>query len=110
MDLISKFLWNLVKLFFNSNFKDINHLIFNIFFFPLLQNLQNNKYAHHFVKGFSATSKHGAIKSGARGLTIWEGYKPFTSKTNTYLKGAFTPNVKSMLSENLGGILGGNQC
>jgi len=26
------------------------------------------------------------------------------------LKGAFTPNVKSVLSENLGGILGGNQC
>ncbi len=26
------------------------------------------------------------------------------------LKGAFTPNVKSMLYENLGGILGGTQC
>jgi hypothetical protein len=25
-------------------------------------------------------------------------------------KGAFTPNVKSMLSENPGGILGGSQC
>jgi len=25
-------------------------------------------------------------------------------------KGAFTPNVKSVLSENLGGILGGTQC
>jgi hypothetical protein len=24
------------------------------------------------------------------------------------LKGTFTPNVKSMLNENLGGILGGN--
>jgi hypothetical protein len=25
-------------------------------------------------------------------------------------KGTFTPNVKSVLSENLGGILGGTQC
>ncbi len=25
-------------------------------------------------------------------------------------EGAFTPNVKSVLSENLGGILGGTQC
>jgi hypothetical protein len=25
------------------------------------------------------------------------------------IKGAFTPNVKSMLSENLGGILGGTK-
>jgi hypothetical protein len=25
-------------------------------------------------------------------------------------QGAFTPNVKSVLSENLGGILGGTQC
>jgi hypothetical protein len=26
-----------------------------------------------------------------------------------FIKGAFTPNVKSVLSENLGGILGGTQ-
>jgi hypothetical protein len=26
------------------------------------------------------------------------------------LRGAFTPNVKSVLSKNLGGILGGSQC
>jgi len=26
------------------------------------------------------------------------------------LKSAFTPNVNSVLSENLGGILGGTQC
>jgi len=26
------------------------------------------------------------------------------------IQGAFTPNVKSMLSENVGGILGGSQC
>jgi hypothetical protein len=26
-----------------------------------------------------------------------------------HFKGAFTPNVKSMLSENLGGVLGGTQ-
>ncbi len=29
---------------------------------------------------------------------------------NWISKRAFTPNVKSMLSENLGGILGGTQC
>jgi hypothetical protein len=29
---------------------------------------------------------------------------------NFIIKGAFTPNVKSELSENLGGILGGTQC
>jgi hypothetical protein len=28
----------------------------------------------------------------------------------SYIKGAFTPNVKPVLSENLGGILGGTQC
>jgi hypothetical protein len=26
------------------------------------------------------------------------------------IKGAFTPNVKAMLCENLGGILGGTKC
>jgi hypothetical protein len=25
-------------------------------------------------------------------------------------EGAFTPNIKSVLTENLGGILGGSQC
>ncbi len=29
---------------------------------------------------------------------------------NEYSNGAFTPNIKSVLSENLGGILGGTQC
>ncbi len=28
----------------------------------------------------------------------------------SYLKDAFTPNVKSVLTENLGGILSGTQC
>jgi hypothetical protein len=28
----------------------------------------------------------------------------------SFTNGAFTPNVKSMVSENLGGILGGTQC
>jgi hypothetical protein len=31
------------------------------------------------------------------------------TEENAY-KGAFTPNVKSVLSENLGGILGSTQC
>ncbi len=30
-------------------------------------------------------------------------------KTQNWSKGAFTPNLKSLLSENLGGILGGTQ-
>jgi hypothetical protein len=34
----------------------------------------------------------------------------FTNKGSSEAIGAFTPNVKSVLSENLGGILGGTQC
>jgi hypothetical protein len=37
-------------------------------------------------------------------------YVKYSFTSTEVLKGAFTPNVKSVLSENLGGILGGNQC
>jgi hypothetical protein len=48
-------------------------------------------------------------------LQILQTNQGFHSKNLTYFflhtfqKGAFTPNVKSVLSENLGGILGGTQ-
>ncbi len=38
-------------------------------------------------------------------LNIMLGF-PFTNKGSLEAKGAFTPNIKSMLSENLGGISG----
>ncbi len=33
-----------------------------------------------------------------------------SSSSKSTSKGAFTPNPKSVLNENLGGILGGTQC
>ncbi len=36
--------------------------------------------------------------------------KLYIIRVHEYLKGVFTHNVKSVLSENVGGILGGTQC
>ncbi len=47
------------------------------------------------------------MKKVANGpIVVWF---PIESNSRTF-KGAFTPNVKSVLSENLVGILGGTQC
>jgi hypothetical protein len=41
---------------------------------------------------------------------MWIGRQPGHIVMMRGFKGTFTRNVKSMLSENLGGILGGTQC
>ncbi len=47
------------------------------------------------------------VENSSSLLLLYNKYLTLFSLVKLY-KGAFTPNVKSVLSENLGGILGGN--
>jgi hypothetical protein len=50
------------------------------------------------------------LRSANNRMFILGSHFVLATSRNWLSKGAFTPNVKSMLSENLGSILGGTQC